>query len=726
MSWRSGNDNAWEISIKSDGAYLQRKGTAKYVWACYDLGTIYEVGTRIKFSAVLKSRSTTPIRLFVSDKVGQFQQIYIETVPDGDWHEVNVVFNTIHKITQFFVTTTDLNGDESFIAFQSLSIEPAEPIYLVSPKKRHNWVVMCGALRARFEFYILLSKLVELRTKGVFEGIVLSTWVGEIEECDDGLREKLNKLNIILVEQKCPDEYDNINLNFMRQAAQFSAALDVLPPDVFVLKARTDMAIPPLNQFLPLIDSNIDLSVKKYGNFPVVFKYKVLIEFTSLFAPLTGMDLMFYGHKDDLRRMTVFEATSFTCQTLGAPDFLWFLQAFWNAFPILREYLRCINVWFGWKDVDPWAYFPSFLNKVYATELLVIYSHFLIVPNDVTERSPLEIQNLFNGSKDKRIIKSWVVQIRCSSAVEDIVHGNVVWGHGFSLLHKEICRLAENGGVASFTQADYDNLIKFEDEHKIRITYRHKIRFVKMEITNFFSFNETAKLLFSNLVTRNDDSFYTLLERAVAYGNINGWIDANKEYLKMNSNIYFDALVTQLIYKNSGAIVQLYKSFFSGEIKTLPKAFLISTNFYPILQRRITTAPDLAILLWAYYAVKWFQECGTVNFDCAEQAKLIYKAFSKSIAGHEENELPENWSMAIVDFMDERVSRDYKEFNTNATVKNAILALSEIGEYKGFSHDVIAYLETADKTLHSIALTKGEDRIKKSVKMKLRSILAGE
>ncbi|MDR1216085.1 MAG: hypothetical protein LBK25_05320 [Treponema sp.] len=708
MNWRSDNDNAWEIIIRSDGAYLQKKGTAKYVWARYDLETTYEVGTRIKFSAVLKSRSTTPIRFLVGNKAGQFQQIHVETVPDGDWHEINVIFDTIRKINQFFVTTTDFNGDESFIAFQSLSVEPAEPAYSVSPEKRHNWVVMCGALRARFEFYIILSKLVELRTKGVFEGIVLSTWIGEIEECDDGLREKLNQLNIVLVEQKCPDEYDIINPNFMRQATQFSAALDVLPPDIFVLRARTDMALPALNKFAPLIDNNIDLSVKRFGNFPVIFKYRVLIEFSSLYCPLTGIDLMFYGHKDDLRRMTVFEATSFTCKTLGAPDFLWFLQAFWNAFPILREYTRCINIWFGWRDVGPYAYFPSFLNKVYATELLVMYSHFLMAPNDVTERLPLEFHNLFNGSKDKRIIKSWLLAIRCSSAVEDIVHGNVVWGQGFSLLHKEICRLAENGGVASFTQADYDDLIKFEDKYKIRITLRHNIRFAKTEITNFFSFNETAKLLFSNLVTKDGDSFYALLERAAAYGDINQWINANKEYLKENnSDVYFDALVTQLIYKNNSAIAQLYKSFFSGEIKTLPKAFLISIHIYKCLQRSMT-APTPDVLLSVYYAMKWFQEYGTASFDCAEQAKLTYKAFSKSIAGHEENELPENWAMAIVDFMDERVSRDYTKFNTDAAVKNAILALSEIGEYKGFSHDVIAYLETADKSLHRIALTKGE------------------
>ncbi|MDR0412118.1 MAG: hypothetical protein LBH75_09150 [Treponema sp.] len=708
MSWRPGNDNAWEISVRSDGTYLQKKGTAKYVWVCYDLGTTYGVSTRLKFSAMLKCRSTTPIRFFVSDKARRFQQIYIETVPDGDWHEVIVVFNTIYEASQFFVTTTDFNGDESFIAFQSLSIEPAEPIYSVSSKKRRNWVVVCGALRARFEFYIILSKLVELRTKGVFEGIVLSTWHGEIEECEAGLREKLNKLNIVLVEQKCPNEYDNINPNFMRQAVQFSAALDVLPPDVFVLKARTDMVASHLNKFISLIDSNIDLTVKRFGNFPVVFNYRVLIEYTSLFTPLTGMDLLFYGYKDDLRRMTVFEASLFACQTLGAPDFLWFLQAFWNAFPILKEYLRCVNFWFGWKYVAPWTYFPSFLNKVYATELLVIYSHFLMAPDDVTNKFPLEFQDLFNGSKDKRIIKGWVVSIRCSSAVEDIVHGNVVWGHGFSLLHKAICRLAENGGVSAFTQADYYDMIEFEDKNKFKMMHRYRKRFADTAITNFFSFNETAKLLFSNLITNNDDSFYTLLEQSIAYGDINRWIDANKEYLKDNGDIYFDALTTQSIYKNSGAIVQLYKSFFSGEIKTLPKAFSISEVLYHILRRGITTAPNLSVLLWAYYAMKWFQECKDAAFDCAKLAKMIYGVFSESIAGHKENELPENWSMALVDFMDERVSRDYKEFNTNATVKNAILALSEIGEYKGFSHDVIEYLETADKTLHKIALTKGE------------------
>ena len=49
-------------------------------------------------------------------------------------------------------------------------------------EKRCIWAVICGAVRQEFELYNVIALLCEWRAKGMIEGIVLSTWKGEIDQ----------------------------------------------------------------------------------------------------------------------------------------------------------------------------------------------------------------------------------------------------------------------------------------------------------------------------------------------------------------------------------------------------------------------------------------------------------------------------------------------------------------------------------------------------------------
>lgn len=41
------------------------------------------------------------------------------------------------------------------------------------------WAIVCGAIRQEFELYTTLAMLCDYRSKGLLEGIVISTWKGK-------------------------------------------------------------------------------------------------------------------------------------------------------------------------------------------------------------------------------------------------------------------------------------------------------------------------------------------------------------------------------------------------------------------------------------------------------------------------------------------------------------------------------------------------------------------
>ena len=97
--------------------------------------------------------------------------------------------------------------------------------------KRHKvWAIVCGAVRQEFELYSILSYLCEYRAKGLIEGIVLSTWVGEVDNVKN-LREKLKFLDIHLVEiwPLSEEVSQYTNLNYTRQATQLLNGLRNIP-----------------------------------------------------------------------------------------------------------------------------------------------------------------------------------------------------------------------------------------------------------------------------------------------------------------------------------------------------------------------------------------------------------------------------------------------------------------------------------------------------------------
>lgn len=113
------------------------------------------------------------------------------------------------------------------------------------------WSVVCGAIRDELELRLVLDELLKMRSERTIQGIVISTWKGDFDSFPQ-LRKEIEQNDIEIIEQVPLDNRIQIgrtnSVNYLRQAMQMQKALDRLPEDCFVLKARTDRSLTHLKQ----------------------------------------------------------------------------------------------------------------------------------------------------------------------------------------------------------------------------------------------------------------------------------------------------------------------------------------------------------------------------------------------------------------------------------------------------------------------------------------------
>lgn len=124
------------------------------------------------------------------------------------------------------------------------------------------WVVITGLIRKPDYFVPTLETLVRARELGLIQGIVFSTWVGEVDAY--GLRQALMDMGVVLVESP-PLQSATADLahNIERQKLLFYWGLTFVPPEAHVFKTRPDQVITINEKFLNFLSHlhSMDLSV---------------------------------------------------------------------------------------------------------------------------------------------------------------------------------------------------------------------------------------------------------------------------------------------------------------------------------------------------------------------------------------------------------------------------------------------------------------------------------
>lgn len=290
---------------------------------------------------------------------------------------------------------------------------------VVKNKQQESWVVVCGAIRDELELRLTLDELLQLRSEGVLKGILISTWIGDFDSFPK-LRQEIEAAGIEIIEQKPLEKRMTLertnSLNFFRQAMQLQIALDKLPEDCFVLKARTDRSLNHLKLIRPYLTKvPVKLSeqrdLQKYeGRLPKIFDYPVTIFNAKTHRILHFSDFIFYGHKQDIRKFVQFDLSELYLDRDLVANTQWFVYPFLREFPVIRDYFRLINFRFLITDMKEYLAqhteakpIPYFFYRVYAVYLMILDYYFDLVDlqHQSIENKTYHFFDLFGNAREK-------------------------------------------------------------------------------------------------------------------------------------------------------------------------------------------------------------------------------------------------------------------------------------------------------------------------------------
>ncbi len=444
------------------------------------------------------------------------------------------------------------------------------------------WAAVLGAFRQEFELLTTLSYLVDLQSKGNLDGIVISTWYGEVDRVK-GLREKLKNLGIALVESKpllCESPY--ANLNYLRQSTQMKAALALLPHDALVLKSRTDFSNYDFNRIEMLRKTIVLPKPGSFGTFSAGFSNRFSVMRYGVTCPFTFHDVTYLGAWEDVRRLCTTDNSMLSVGIDVWPDVWLFAPYFINRYPILEDFYRYIDhmkymTLMMEMNRDREFFLPDALNKFYALYFVILYQCFSIFHQEpFPEEDPLSLEDVFYGREGQYLRRTWLVEIRNDEIVRRLVCGCLTPSEAYEALLCEIEKIKESGYAETLciTPEDYEELQIWGREYLSAEPDEWLRPYRKAETpkTGSLGFEETAKLLFSEYapdeetinvissIAHNDRSYY---------GEIVHHLDFFKN---KNEELYKKALFNAARYADEEVIERiaelLYEDVLSEEEKT--------------------------------------------------------------------------------------------------------------------------------------------------------------
>ena len=293
---------------------------------------------------------------------------------------------------------------------------------MVASKKtqKNIWAVVCGAIRDELELRLTMDELLRLRAEGTLKGILISTWFGEFEAFPE-LRKEIEQAGVEIIEQQPLENRVTVgktnSVNYFRQAMQLQIALDKLPEDCFVLKARTDRSLNHLKLVEPYLTKRPGKienkkELRKYKKvLPKIFEYPMTIFNAKTQRILHFSDFIFYGYKQDVRKLLQFDLAELYLDRDLVANTQWFVYPFLRNIPVIRDYFRLINfrpLITEMKDYlaenDDATPIPQFFYRVYATYLMILDYYFDLVdltPRELEEDSTYHFFDLFGNAKEK-------------------------------------------------------------------------------------------------------------------------------------------------------------------------------------------------------------------------------------------------------------------------------------------------------------------------------------
>ncbi|GAA5010904.1 hypothetical protein GCM10023206_18890 [Acinetobacter puyangensis] len=394
------------------------------------------------------------------------------------------------------------------------------------------WAVICGNIRDELDFKLTLTRLIELRSIGKIQHIVVSTWKGEIEKYPE-LRKQLESLQIYVLE--CYPLSDTVektptgSVNYWRQARQLLLALDFIPKHDFVLRVRTDRSLNYINQMEKLgVFENYKIKVKELGLFPKIFEYKVTVFAPKMVRLLHMIDFAILGQNKDLYKFINFDIHELYFQKEMVANVQWYAQPFLKVFPILRDYMRFTQFVHTVKVLKDYvekykedSVFPEVYYKVYAIYLLILYTHFNIVYTGNLNKKNIDkigFYHFFSSSQNRGLQHTTLgTSIRDQEILHMAISGELTKSKAyerFLYYVNKIIAYGENDETFELSYPDYKQLVDLVNtkfyEQSDDLKWFKGLRKPPVNKKNLFKYNENIDVSMLDCITCKASDWYNL------------------------------------------------------------------------------------------------------------------------------------------------------------------------------------------------------------------------
>ena len=205
-----------------------------------------------------------------------------------------------------------------------------------SDRGQPTWAIVTGLVRDPTKALSIFRQLIDFRSDGVLDGIVVSSWTGEYDRYPEVLA-FVEAHDIALVE--CPQPLLKLNGHVLHQSRAVNLALDFVPDGAAVLKVRPDLA-----HLGAAEETRIrQRALKSPGNvpgFPPVFRRKPVVQGAFLTSPFYITDITVLADKSDLRKIFNFDYAFEFLGTRISPEQFFYANEFRRTHALFDLFLR--------------------------------------------------------------------------------------------------------------------------------------------------------------------------------------------------------------------------------------------------------------------------------------------------------------------------------------------------------------------------------------------------
>lgn len=297
---------------------------------------------------------------------------------------------------------------------------------------RGNWVVISGLVREPEVFKDKLKTLIKWRSQGLIDGIVYSTWIGELDKYED-ISKLIEENGILIVEVKEPNL--RVPGHMLHQMKAIHYGIEACPEDSYIFKIRPDLGnlVKDMRQML---SGKLDLTVNQIDGWPKIFQQRIVIMGGVLLAPFHLHGLMFYGKRNDVKRLIHFDLSYEILFADIAAEQWFYANPFLDSFQIFKSYFCLYKSPFfkkmsqGQRYID-YCLSSPFMLKVLMTYILILSCYFRVRMDMAFSEKIIQDRKIMESIPYSSIFQpnSHIPGIRFDLSRNTVSFGGEVWIH---------------------------------------------------------------------------------------------------------------------------------------------------------------------------------------------------------------------------------------------------------------------------------------------------------